>query len=63
MAAPVRISAEETRMKIQSHQAILVCAYEDEEKFKKAHLEESISLTEFRDKTTSWPEEQEIIFY
>jgi hypothetical protein len=63
MAELVRISAEEARTKVLSRQAILVCAYEDEEKFRNARLEGSISLNEFRDKITSWSKEQEIIFY
>jgi len=63
MSEPIRISAEEARVKVSSRQAILVCAYEDEEKFRKAHLEGAISLNEFKDKIASWSKEQEIIFY
>ena len=63
MSEPIRISAEEARAKVSSRQAILVCAYEDEGKFIKAHLEGAISLNEFKDKITSWSKEQEIIFY
>jgi hypothetical protein len=63
MSEPIRISAEEARAKVSSRQAILVCAYEDEEKFIKAHLEGAISLNEFKKRITSWSKEQEIIFY
>ncbi len=63
MSEPIRISAEEARAKVSSRQAILVCAYEDEEKFRKAHLEGAISLNEFKEKIASWSKEQEIIFY
>jgi hypothetical protein len=63
MAEPVRISPEEARVKVLSRQTILVCAYEDEEKFRKAHLEGAISINEFKDNITSWSKEQEIIFY
>ncbi len=48
MTEPIRISAEEARKKVTSGEALLVCAYEDEEKFKKTHLRDAISLREFR---------------
>jgi hypothetical protein len=63
MAEPVRIPPEEARRKVLSGQAILVCAYEDEEKFKKANLEGSISLQEFKNRVPKLSKEQEIIFY
>ncbi len=63
MAEPVRIPAEEARIKVLSGQAILVCAYEDEEKFRNAHLEGAMSLNEFKNKIASFSNEQEIIFY
>jgi hypothetical protein len=63
MAEPKRISPEEARRKIQSGEAILVCAYEDEEKCKKMMLESSISLKEMESKISSIPKEKEIIFY
>jgi rhodanese-related sulfurtransferase len=63
MAEPVRISPEVARQKVLSHAAILVCAYEEEEKFRKMHLEGAISLKEFKNRASSLPKEQEIIFY
>ena len=63
MAGPVRIPAEEARNKVLSGQALLVCAYEDEEKFRKSNLEGAISLQEFRNRIPSLSKEQEIIFY
>jgi len=63
MDQPVRIIPEDARKKILSHEAILVCAYEDEEKFRKHHLEGAISLSEFKGKAPSLSREQEIIFY
>jgi rhodanese-related sulfurtransferase len=60
---PIRISPEEARKKILSNEAILVCAYEEEEKFRKMHLEGAISLNEFRSRVSSLSKEQEIIFY
>jgi rhodanese-related sulfurtransferase len=63
MIEPVRIPPEEVRKKVLSNDAILVCAYEEEEKFKKMHLEGAISLNEFKHRASSLSKEQEIIFY
>jgi hypothetical protein len=63
MAEPKRISPGEARRKIQSGEAILVCAYEDEEKCKKMMLEDSMSLKEMESKLSSISREKEIIFY
>ena len=63
MEEPVRVPPEEVRQKVSSGAALLVCAYEDEEKFKMFHLQGAISLTEFRSRLTSLPKDQEVIFY
>lgn len=63
MAEPIRISPEEVRPKVTSGSALLVCAYEDDEKCKKLHLEGAIWLTEFKARLHSLPRDQEIIFY
>ncbi len=63
MTEPVRITPEAARKKVLSNEAILVCAYEEEEKFRKMHLEGAISLNEFKNRASSLSKEQEIIFY
>jgi len=63
MAEPKRVSPEEVHQKIKAGKAILVCAYEDESKFKKVHLEGAISLSEFKSKLSSLSKDQEIVFY
>jgi hypothetical protein len=63
MAEPIRISPEEVRGKVTSGSALLVCAYEDDEKCKKVNLEGAIFLTEFRSKLPRLPKDQEFIFY
>jgi hypothetical protein len=63
MTEPIRIPPEEASKKVLSKQAILVCAYEEEEKFRRMHLEGAISLNEFKNKAPSLSKEQEIIFY
>jgi hypothetical protein len=43
--------------------ALLVCAYDSEEKFQANHLEGAISLAEFRSRAGSMPKDREVIFY
>jgi len=43
--------------------AILVCAYENDEDFRKNGLEGAISLSEFRRRTHSFPKDENVIFY
>jgi hypothetical protein len=63
MIEPTRIPAEEARRKVTSGEAMLVCAYEDEEKFRKMHLQGAISLQDFKTRLPALSKEQEIIFY
>ena len=63
MTEPIRIPVEEARQKVNSGAALLVCAYDDDEKFKNNHLQGAISLNDFRAKLSSLSTEQEIIFY
>ena len=63
MAEPKRITPEETNQKLKTGKALLVCAYEDESKFKMMRLQGAISFNEFRSKLSSIPKDQEIIFY
>ena len=58
-----RISPEGARTKVKSSEALLVCAYEEDEKFKQMRLEGAISYKEFKKKVASIPRDQEIIFY
>ena len=63
MAEPVRLSPEETRKRVLSGGALLVCAYDDDEKFKRNQLEGAISFKEFKMRSGSLAKGQEIIFY
>ncbi len=63
MAEPIRVLPEEIKSKVTSGSALLVCAYEDEEKCRKLKLEGSISLSEFKSRLSYLPKDQEIIFY
>ena len=63
MPEPIRISVEDARRKVTAGSALLVCAYDDDDKFKNNHLEGAISLADFRAKLPSLSTDQEIIFY
>jgi rhodanese-related sulfurtransferase len=63
MTEPKRVSPEEVHQKLKAGKAILVCAYEDESKFKKMYLQGAISLSEFKSKLSSLSKDQEIVFY
>lgn len=58
-----RISAHEAHQKVQSGMAMLVCAYDSQEKFEQNRLEGAISLKDFESQVSSIPKEREIIFY
>jgi len=63
MTEPIRISPEEARQKVTSGSALLVCAYDDEQRCKQLRLQGALSLTEFKSVLSSITRDQEIIFY
>jgi hypothetical protein len=63
MSEPELIGPEETHEKLKTGAALLVCAYDSDEKFKTMPLEGAISLSAFQSRLTSLPKDQEIIFY
>jgi hypothetical protein len=63
MTEPIRVTPEEAYEKLKSGKTLLVCAYEDEAKFKKMQLEGAISFDAFKSKLPSLPKDQEIVFY
>lgn len=63
MSEPIRISPHDARQKATSGGALLVCAYDDDDKFKSNYLEGAISYSEFKSKLPSLAKDQEIIFY
>ncbi|HLW65672.1 MAG TPA: rhodanese-like domain-containing protein [Gemmataceae bacterium] len=58
-----RISPAEARRHMSKNGALLVCAYDSDEKFHQMHLEGAISLEQFKSRVNSLPKEREIIFY
>ena len=63
MSEPERITAEKVYDKMKSGKALLVCAYEDEEKFRRLQLQGAISFNAFKSKLPSLMKDQEIVFY
>lgn len=63
MAEPTRISPQEVRDKVLAGTALLVCAYDDEDKFKNNNLEGAISFSDFMSRLPSLSKAQEIVFY
>jgi hypothetical protein len=63
MSAPNRIGPDEVRQKQQSGKALLVCAYDNDAKFRLAALDGAISFGEFERRKGTLPRDVEIIFY
>ncbi|MFB3886908.1 MAG: ArsR family transcriptional regulator [Thermodesulfobacteriota bacterium] len=63
MREPERVTAKEIYDQLREGRVLLVCAYEDDSKFKMMHLQGGISFDEFKSKLPSVPKDQEIIFY
>ena len=59
----IRVPPEEVYLKMKSEEAILVCAYSDDEEYKRINLEGSISLSEFYSRLPQYSKDQEVIFY
>ena len=63
MSEPMRISPQEARQKVTAGQALLVCAYDDADKFTANHLEGALSFSELRSRLPGLAKTQEMIFY
>ena len=58
-----RVLPKDVVGKVRSGEVLLVCAYEDEEKFKSFHLEKALSLRQFHRMEGSLDKGKEIVFY
>jgi len=63
MAEPERISPEEVSKKLKAGSVLLVCAYDDEDKFRMFHIEGALSFNQFKSKIPIISKDQEIVFY
>lgn len=58
-----RVSAEEIREEVVSGKTLLVCAYDDDAKFSRNHLEGAIPLSEFKARVPDMAVDDKIVFY
>ena len=58
-----RLAPAEARALLRSGQAMLVCAYNSQDKFEEYHLPGAISLQDFESQEDSIPKNRHIIFY
>jgi hypothetical protein len=63
MAEVIRADVQETSGKVAAGQALLVCAYDSDDKFAQYQLDGAISLAELKEKSDGLSMDQEIIFY
>lgn len=63
MSEVTLVPAKQAYERTKNGQALLVCAYESDDKFKNVHLEGAIPLSEFQSKVSSIEKDKEIIFY
>jgi hypothetical protein len=63
MAEPSRVTPEEIYPRVQSGETLLVCAYDDEAKFRRMRLQGAISFAEFTSRLPTLPQDREIVFY
>jgi len=63
MSEAPRTSPQEAHARMRSGKAILVCAYDDDEKCGRMHLDDALTLNELRRRLRDLPSDTELIFY
>ena len=58
-----RVTAAEIRDRVQSGDALLVCAYNSDEKFNANHLQGAVSSAEFQTMVPNLAKNKELVFY
>ena len=58
-----RIDATQAYLKSRDGDALLVCAYDDQQKCEESRLAGSVTLQEFKNMKSAIPKDQEIVFY
>lgn len=58
-----KIDVTQARNDIEVSDALLVCAYDSQEKFRQNHLQGAISLDDLRSQEQSLSKQRELIFY
>jgi hypothetical protein len=60
---PTRVSPVEIYQNVKSGKTLLVCGYDDDQKFKRLRLEGAISLNDLRSRLSNLAKDQDIVFY
>ena len=63
MSPVALIEAHEAFEHVKNNSALLICAYESDEKFHKLHLDGAIALSEFQSLSATLKKDKELIFY
>lgn len=63
MAEANRVNAADIRSGIVEGTTLLVCAYDDDAKFKANHLDGAIPLSDFKSRVGDLPSDTKIVFY
>jgi len=58
-----RLSPQDAHDKVQDGKALLICAYDSDEKFSQMALDGAISFDEYRSMQPTLPRNKELIFY
>lgn len=58
-----RISAKDAYERVENNRALLICAYDRDDKFERFQLEGAISLSEFESGLNNVAKDKELIFY
>jgi rhodanese-related sulfurtransferase len=62
MSAP-KIDVQQAKQNVEKSDALLVCAYDSEDKFAANHLQGAISLDDLREREDQLSQQRELIFY
>jgi hypothetical protein len=63
MDEPQRVTPQEIYPRVQAGEALLVCAYESDEKCQRLRLQNAISFSEFKAQLPALHRDREIVFY
>ncbi len=63
MSGAIRVSASQIKASVEDGSTLLVCAYDDDSKFEKFHLEGAIALSEFKTKANDLDKATSLVFY
>ena len=63
MSDALRVSPNKVRGRVVSGDALLVCAYDSDEKFHANQLDGAISLSQFRSRLPDLGKDAELVFY